>query len=59
MAVAFFFSLNWMGTSFLLTNNQWSVDPALFVTYFVFFGQGGCYIKQIAYKTLNNIPSYN
>ena len=60
MAVAFFFCLYWMGTSFLLTNNQWSVDPATFVTYFVLRGTGWMLYKTNSLQNLKQYPeSYN
>ena len=56
MAVAFFFCLYWMGTPFLSTNTEWSVDPATFVTYFVFFGTGWMLYKTNCLQNLKPYP---
>jgi len=40
MTLLFFLCLYWMGTPFIKTNNKWSIDPATFATYFLFFGTG-------------------
>ncbi len=55
MVLLFFLCLYWMGTSFIKTNNTWSIDPATFITYFVFFGTGW-----ILYRTnsLENLKQY-
>jgi peptidoglycan/LPS O-acetylase OafA/YrhL len=40
MAIVLALCFFWMGTSFILTNNKWSIDPAIFTLYFIFFGAG-------------------
>lgn len=55
MTLLFFLCLYWMGTPFIKTNNTWSIDPATFITYFLFFGTGW-----ILYRTnsLENLKQY-
>lgn len=54
--VAFYFTcLYWMGSSGIKTNNKWEVDPAIFITYFVFFGTGWMIYKT---NTLANLGGY-
>lgn len=40
MIALYFGCLYWMGSTGILTNNKWEIDPATFVTYFFFFGTG-------------------
>ncbi|MEJ1239333.1 acyltransferase family protein [Chryseolinea sp. T2] len=56
MAVALFLCLYWMKSPFILTNNQWSVDPATFVIYFVFFGTGWMLYKTNCLQNLTQYP---
>lgn len=56
MAVTFFLCLYWMGTPFILTNNKWSIDLAIFVTYFIFFGTGWMIYKT---NTLIKLAGYS
>ncbi|RYY28026.1 MAG: hypothetical protein EOP41_03560, partial [Sphingobacteriaceae bacterium] len=37
MATLIFGCLSWMGTTFILTNAAWKIDPSTFVIYLVFF----------------------
>jgi glucan biosynthesis protein C len=40
LATALFLCLCWMGKPFLLTNHRWTINPAIFTTYFIYFGWG-------------------
>ena len=55
MASIFFLCLYWMGTPFILTNNKWDINPAVFVTYFIFFGTGWMIYKT---NTLIGLAGY-
>jgi len=55
MTLLFFLCLYWMGTSFIKTNNTWSIDPATFITYFLFFGTGWILYRT---NTLENLKQY-
>jgi glucan biosynthesis protein C len=45
-----------MGTSYIKTNNKWSIDPATFITYFVFFGTGWVIYQTKSLEKLNQLP---
>jgi glucan biosynthesis protein C len=40
LATALFLCLYWMGKPFILTNHHWGINPAIFTTYFIYFGGG-------------------
>ena len=56
MALVFFLCLYWMGTPFIKTNNKWSIDPATFITYFVFFGTGWMLYRTSSLENLKQYP---
>lgn len=56
MAISLFLCFFWMGTSSILTNNKWSIDPSIFVLYFLFFGAGWMVFKT---KSLPAIKSHS
>jgi len=56
MALLFFLCLYWMGTPYIKTNNTWSIDPATFITYFVFFGTGWMLYRTSSLANLKQYP---
>jgi glucans biosynthesis protein C len=56
MAIFFFLCLYWIGETSLTTNNDWSIDPSIFITYFLFFEIGW-----VIYKTnsLDDLKKYS
>lgn len=56
MTLLFFLCLYWMGTPAILTNVDWAIDPAIFVTYFIFFGTGWIIFTT---NILNKIAGYS
>lgn len=50
-----FVCLYWMGTGSIKTNNMWSIDPATFITYFIFFGTGWMIYRT---NTLDKLKQY-
>jgi glucans biosynthesis protein C len=56
MSVLFFLCLFWIGKPFITTNNRWSIDPAVFVTYFFFFETGWVFFKTDCLNKLKDYP---
>ncbi|MES2647791.1 MAG: acyltransferase family protein [Bacteroidota bacterium] len=56
MALVFFLCLYWMNTPYIKTNNKWSIDPATFITYFVFFGTGWMLYLTNSLESLKQYP---
>lgn len=56
MSILSFLCLYWMGTSSIKTNNKWSIDPATFITYFVFFETGWVVYRTKSLENLNQYP---
>ena len=56
MTLLFFLCLCWMGTPYIKTNNTWSIDPATFITYFVFFGTGWVLYQTNSLENLKQYP---
>lgn len=56
MSSVFFLCLYWMGTPIIKTNNTWSIDPATFITYFVFFGTGWIIYRTNTLEKLKQYP---
>ncbi|MES1225299.1 MAG: acyltransferase family protein [Bacteroidota bacterium] len=56
MSVLFFLCLFWIGRSSIATNNRWSIDPAIFVTYFLFFETGWVIFKTDCLNKLKGYP---
>lgn len=58
MTLLFFLCLYWMGTPFIKTNNSWSIDPATFITYFVFFETGWLLYRTNSLENLKRYPMW-
>jgi glucans biosynthesis protein C len=56
MSVLFFLCLFWIGKASISTNNRWSIDPAIFVTYFLFFETGWVIFKTNCLNKLKDYP---
>jgi len=56
MIALYFGCLFWMGGSGILTNNNWKVNPSIFVTYLVFFGAGWMMYNTNSLGNLKGFP---
>ncbi len=56
MSLLFFLCLYWMGSTFLKTNTSWVIDPATFITYFLFFGTGWILYQTNTLQYLKHYP---
>ncbi|MFN8256182.1 MAG: acyltransferase family protein [Bacteroidales bacterium] len=52
----FFLCLLWIGEPSLTTNNKWSIDPPIFMTYFLFFLTGWVIFKTNSLDKLKAYP---
>ena len=56
MTVLLFLCLYWMDSPYLKTYNTWSIDPASFITYFIFFGTGWILYRTNSLENLKHYP---
>ncbi len=56
LTVLFFLCQFWIGEPFLTTNNKWSIDVPIFMTYFLFFETGWVIFKTNSLGKLKGYP---
>ena len=56
LAFLFFLCQFWIGEPSLTTNNKWSIDPPIYMTYFLFFITGWVMYKTNSLDTLKAYP---
>ncbi len=56
MVILYFACLFWMDSTVIKTSNTWSIDPAIFSTYFIFFGMGWMVYRTNSLISLASLP---
>lgn len=56
LTVLYSLCLLWMGTPYLVTNNKWTIDLPIFMTYFLFFETGWVIYRTDSLQQLKGYP---